>query len=62
MPLVKRGNPIRDDGAKLGLVCRHCGCQHHRVVYLKRLLGGALLRRRECRHCGRRFTTRETAS
>ena len=44
---------------KCGLVCRQCGCQHFRVVYLKRLPNGVLMRRRECRYCGRRVSTRE---
>ena len=44
---------------KRGLVCRQCGCQHFRVVYLKRLPNGVLMRRRECRYCGRRVSTRE---
>lgn len=45
-----------------GLVCPKCGCQHFRVVYLKRLPKGVLMRRRECRHCGRRVCTREQIS
>lgn len=45
-----------------GLVCRHCGCRHLRVVYTRRAWGGRIMRRRECRHCGRRLTTRETAA
>lgn len=50
--------PVRDTEAT-GLVCRACGCRHFRVIYLKRL-PGALMRRRECRHCGKRISTRET--
>jgi transcriptional regulator NrdR family protein len=46
---------------KRGLVCGRCGCQHLRVVYLKPLPNGMVLRRRECRQCRRRFSTRETA-
>ena len=42
-----------------GLVCRACGCQHFRVLYTRRAWGGRLLRRRTCRHCGRRITTYE---
>lgn len=61
MPRVKQGIPQRD-GQRLGIVCRHCGSVHHRVVYLRPLPQGVLLRRRECRSCGRRFTTREQAS
>ena len=33
--------------------------RHFRVLYTRRALGGRLLRRRECRHCGRRVTTYE---
>jgi len=44
---------------KRGLECRNCGCAHFRVLYTRRAWGGRLLRRRECRHCGRRITTYE---
>jgi hypothetical protein len=42
----------------LGLVCKGCGCRDYRVLYTDRR-DGYILRRRECRHCGRRVTTRE---
>jgi len=42
-----------------GLVCRHCGCRHFRVIYTRRAWGGRIMRRRECRYCGRRMTTYE---
>ena len=42
-----------------GIACPGCGCGHIRVLYTRRALGGRLLRRRECRHCGRRVTTYE---
>jgi hypothetical protein len=42
-----------------GLVCRHCGCRHFRVIYTRPALGGRLVRRRECRNCAERFTTWE---
>jgi transcriptional regulator NrdR family protein len=42
-----------------GLECRQCGCKHFRVIYTRPCRGGQLVRRRECRHCGRRMTTRE---
>jgi len=45
---------------KRGLECPKCGCAHFRVLYTRRALGGRLLRRRECRYCGRRLTTYET--
>lgn len=45
-----------------GLECPRCGCGHFRVLYTRRALGGRLLRRRECRYCGRRITTYEQTS
>jgi len=42
-----------------GLVCRHCGCKHFRVIYTRPTWGGRIQRRRECRHCGKRVTTWE---
>ena len=42
-----------------GIACPGCSCRHFRVLYTRRALGGRLLRRRECRHCGRRMTTYE---
>lgn len=41
-----------------GLVCPECGCRHFRVCKTKPG-DGIILRRRECRHCGRRITTFE---
>ena len=43
-----------------GLVCPSCGCRHFEVLYTRPAYGGKLLRRRACRHCGRRITTSET--
>ena len=42
-----------------GLECPRCGCRHLRVLYTRAATGGRILRRRECRHCGRRMTTYE---
>jgi transcriptional regulator NrdR family protein len=42
-----------------GLRCRHCGCGHFRVIYTRAAWGGKLVRRRECRNCGKRITTWE---
>lgn len=44
---------------QIGLECPRCGCKDLRVVYTKRKPGGKIMRRRECRHCGRRTTTWE---
>lgn len=41
-----------------GIECPQCGCRHFYVVYT-RPKPGKIVRRRECRHCGRRVTTVE---
>lgn len=41
-----------------GLVCPKCGCRHFYVVYT-RPRAGKIMRRKECRYCGRRVTTTE---
>jgi transcriptional regulator NrdR family protein len=41
-----------------GLECPRCGCRHFYVVYT-RPRAGKIVRRKECRHCGRRVTTTE---
>ena len=50
MAAAARGN--------VGLQCPNCGCHHFRVIYT-RPKGTLIMRRRECRHCGRRLTTWE---
>jgi hypothetical protein len=42
-----------------GLACPRCECWHLRVIYTRRTAGGRFMRRRECRHCGKRVTTYE---
>lgn len=42
-----------------GLECRHCGCRHFEVIYTRAVHGARIMRRRACRHCGRRVTTVE---
>jgi len=42
-----------------GLVCPKCGCRHFYVVYTRHGFGNKVVRRRECRHCGKRVTTWE---
>jgi len=42
-----------------GLRCPKCGCGHFRVIYTRSAWGGRIVRRRECRHCGRRVVTTE---
>lgn len=45
--------------ASPGLECPRCGGTWFRVVYTRPNVR-AIVRRRECRHCGRRIRTRET--
>ena len=45
-----------------GLECRHCGCRHFKVIYTRPWYGGRIMRRRECRNCGKRMTTWEKAA
>ena len=46
-------------GERGGLRCPKCWCGDSRVVYKRKVAGSANNRRRECAHCGHRFTTRE---
>lgn len=55
-----KGRAALDVEAGLGLRCPRCGCGHFKVIYLKRL-PGRIMRRRECRHCGRRMSTWEVS-
>jgi len=48
-----------EDTEDRGLVCRGCGCRHFRVIYTRPVRGGKIMRRRECRNCGKRITTWE---
>jgi len=54
-------NPQQSASDQRGLECRECGCRHFRVVYTRAQRGDCVIRRRECRYCGRRMTTREQA-
>lgn len=51
-------NKVIQDEPK-GIVCRACGCRHFFVVYVRPVRGGRIMRRRECRNCGRRYTSFE---
>ena len=42
-----------------GLVCARCGCRHFEVVYTRPAADNRIMRRRACRHCGKRITTFE---
>lgn len=47
-----------ENEVKRGLECPKCGCKHLFVIYTRPREGG-ILRRKECRHCGRRLSTKE---
>jgi len=47
------------EAAPKGLVCRACGCRHFEVIYTRPGSDNRIIRRRECRHCGKRVTTSE---
>lgn len=48
------------DGPRLGVLCPACGCGGpHFVIASRPTRSGYTWRRRECRHCGKRFTTSE---
>lgn len=51
------GAVMRSDGCA-GIACPKCGCRDFRVIETSRIKD-AMTRRRSCRRCGRRITTRE---
>ncbi len=55
-PSPERKSWSPDEGNR-HLECSSCGCRHFRVIYTRRGWGSKLIRRRECRHCGKRMTT-----
>lgn len=42
----------------LGLVCPKCGCRHFETTHTERRRN-AILRRKTCRHCGRKVVSTE---
>jgi hypothetical protein len=56
------GRSLTSTANQRGLECPRCGCRHFHVLYTRAAIGGRILRRRECRHCGRRLTTYEKAT
>ena len=61
-PAAGAGSPacsLTGAANRRGLECPRCGCRHFHVLYTRAAIGGRILRRRECRHCGRRLTTYE---
>jgi hypothetical protein len=52
-------DPPPKDPPPPGLICPRCGCGHFWVLYT-RLRPRRIMRRRECRHCGRTIVTYES--
>lgn len=59
---IRISKPAEKLEEQRGLVCPGCGCAHFRVLYTRAAWGGRIIRRRECRHCGRRITTYERST
>ncbi|MBN1912059.1 MAG: hypothetical protein JW818_20225 [Pirellulales bacterium] len=36
-----------------------CNCAHCPVLYTRHMVNSRIMRRRQCRHCGRKFSTIE---
>lgn len=51
--------PNEQKADELGIECPECGCRHFSVLRTRPASKNRLMRRRECRHCGRRITTYE---
>ena len=49
---------IKVDDSPSGYSSPNCGCRHFYVVYTRPQVD-KIVRRKECRHCGRRITTCE---
>lgn len=49
---------MSDTNGNVGIECRKCGCRDLRVIYTRHR-PKRIVRRRECRHCGKRVTTFE---
>jgi transcriptional repressor NrdR len=56
---VSNGEAKKDE--ERGVRCPQCNCAHLPVLETRKLPGGRIMRRRECRHCGKRFSTYERA-
>ena len=51
--------PKYDDSSdEKGIPCPSCGCCYHKTIRTTRAMG-EVQRQRKCRHCGRKFTTKE---
>jgi len=51
--------PPAPQAAPAGFPCPACGCCHFHVISTRWSGGVKIVRRRECRYCGRRMTTFE---
>jgi hypothetical protein len=59
MPEESKRDPETTGKPTGGIECRSCGCRHFWVIYVDKSKPNVIVRRRECRNCGHRITTRE---
>lgn len=58
MSKARKVKPPPPKPEPVGLECPGCGCRHFYTIYTRTHVG-RIVRRRECRYCGRRVTTAE---
>ena len=58
MTKMTQVKPISEE--QRGITCRRCGGSRFHVIYTRKVRGGRIMRRRECRCCGQRVTTWES--
>lgn len=59
MPTPSKRAKLQPQDEPQGVFCPTCGCERHRVIWVRDLREGRRRRLRECEYCGRRFTTIE---
>lgn len=52
----------KPESEPVGLVCPNCHCVLSRVYYTRRRKNGKIIRRRQCWHCGKKYTTVERST
>ena len=59
--MTRKGTTSTPPAPPQSLRCPRCGCGHFEVLSTRRAGGNRILRRRQCRYCGRPLTTYEPA-
>ena len=58
-PAPEPVDPKGDERQPIGVACPNCRCPMSSVIATRPTILGKVWRRRECEHCGHRFTTSE---